>query len=181
MLTSKPDKTPMAPHLRLIPNEGTQLSDPYLYCSLVGSLHYLTFARPDLSFPVHQVCWFTSCPTDVHLVATKRILRYLNGTSEFAVFFNLVLFFSLPALILTGLVTLIIVFPLMGSWSTLVTVQSHGVQRNNSLSLTPLLNLNILLLNYAGFVNSRKIYAASFPYHLSSGVTMSQPWLLHLI
>lgn len=56
MLTSKPDKTPMAPHLRLIPSEGTPLSDPYLYCSLVGSLHYLTFARPDLSFPVHQVC-----------------------------------------------------------------------------------------------------------------------------
>ena len=30
-----------------------------------------------------------SCPTDVHLVATKWILRYLNGTSKFGVFLQL--------------------------------------------------------------------------------------------
>ena len=89
MLTLKPAETPMAPHLRLIPNESNPLSDPNLYCSLVGSLHYLTFVKPDLSFPIHQVCRFMSCPTDVHLVATKWILRYLNGTSEFGVFLQL--------------------------------------------------------------------------------------------
>lgn len=30
-----------------------------------------------------------SCPTDVHLVPTKQILRYLNGTSKFGVFLQL--------------------------------------------------------------------------------------------
>lgn len=53
---------------------------------MVGSLHYLTFTRPDLSFVVHQVCQFKTTPTDAHLVATKRIMRYINGTSNFRIF-----------------------------------------------------------------------------------------------
>lgn len=43
MLTSKLAKTPWTPHLRLVPDEGSLLADPYPYHSLVGSLHYLTF------------------------------------------------------------------------------------------------------------------------------------------
>lgn len=72
-------KTPYTPHVRLVLDEGTLLPDPRAYRILVCSLHYFTFARPDLSF-VHQVCQFMSFPTDVHLVVAKRILRYLNGT-----------------------------------------------------------------------------------------------------
>ena len=84
--TSKPAKTPCVPHTRLVPNEGNVLSDPHPFQSLVGSLHYLTFTRPDLSFAVHHVCQFMSKPTDVHLVAAKHILRYLNGTTNFGNF-----------------------------------------------------------------------------------------------
>ena len=53
MQSSKPARSPCAPHLRLVPNEGSLLSNPHEYRSLVGSLHYLTFTRPDLSFAVH--------------------------------------------------------------------------------------------------------------------------------
>ena len=75
MQSSKPARSPCAPHLRLVPNEGSLLSNPHEYRSLVGSLHYLTFTRPDLSFAVHQVCQFMSFPTDIHLTVAKHILR----------------------------------------------------------------------------------------------------------
>ena len=56
MLNSKPAKTPCVPHVRLVLDAGTLLSDPHVYRSLVGSLQYLTFTRPNLSFTIHQVC-----------------------------------------------------------------------------------------------------------------------------
>ena len=86
ILSSIPAHTPCAPNSRLIPTEGSLLSNPHDYRSLVGSLHYLTFIRPDLSFVVQQVCRFMSAPIDVHLVATKRILRYVNGSLHQGIF-----------------------------------------------------------------------------------------------
>ena len=56
------------------------LVDPHSYRSLVGALQYLTFTCPDLLFVVNQVCQFMTNPTDVHLQAAKRILRYLKVT-----------------------------------------------------------------------------------------------------
>ena len=85
MLHSKPTKTPYVPHVRLVPNDGSVLPDPHVYRNLVGSLHYLTFTRPDLSFVVHQVYQFMSFPIDAHLVTAKCILRYLVGTQHFGV------------------------------------------------------------------------------------------------
>ena len=55
MQSFKPAYTPCAPHLRLVPYKGSVLSNPHEYRSLVGSLHYLTFTHPDLSFAVQQV------------------------------------------------------------------------------------------------------------------------------
>ena len=80
MVSSIPARTPCAPNSRLIPTEGSLLSNPHDYKSLIGSLHYLTFTRLDLSFAVQQVCQSMSAPTDIHLVAAKRILRYVNGS-----------------------------------------------------------------------------------------------------
>uniref|UniRef100_A0A2N9HUN6 Reverse transcriptase Ty1/copia-type domain-containing protein n=1 Tax=Fagus sylvatica TaxID=28930 RepID=A0A2N9HUN6_FAGSY len=78
MFDTKPAKTPCCPNTRLTHTDGTQLSEPHSYRSLVGALHYLTFTRPDLSFAVHQVCQFKQSPTTTHLAVAKRILRYLN-------------------------------------------------------------------------------------------------------
>ena len=85
MQSSKPVRSPCASHLRLVPNEGSLLSNPHEYRSLVGSLHYLTFTIPYLSFAVHQVCQFMSFPTDIYLTIAKRILRYINGTLNFGI------------------------------------------------------------------------------------------------
>jgi hypothetical protein len=88
MLNCSPCKTPCVPHVRLSATTGTPLTDVHAYRSLVGALHYLTFTRPDLSFAVHQVCQFMNAPTDIHLVAAKRILRYLRGTLDHGLYYT---------------------------------------------------------------------------------------------
>uniref|UniRef100_A0A2N9IFB3 AP2/ERF domain-containing protein n=1 Tax=Fagus sylvatica TaxID=28930 RepID=A0A2N9IFB3_FAGSY len=80
MTSCKPSSTPFASSSRLTPTQGHPFSDPTSFRSLVGALQYLTFTRPDLSFAVNQVCQFMHKPTDAHLMAAKRILRYLRGT-----------------------------------------------------------------------------------------------------
>ena len=86
MVSSKLARTPCAPNSRLTPIEGSLLSNPHDYRSLVGSLHFLTFTRLDLSFAVQQVCQFMSAPTDVHLVTAKRILQYVTGSLHQGIF-----------------------------------------------------------------------------------------------
>jgi hypothetical protein len=88
MLQCSPCKTPCVPNVRLSSTTGVPLTDIHGYRSLVGALHYLTFTRPDLSFAVHQVCQFMNAPTDLHLTAAKRILRYVRGTLDHGLFYT---------------------------------------------------------------------------------------------
>ena len=80
MLDAKPVSTPMqtTPKLKLL--DGTALSDPSQYRSVVGSLQYLSFTRPDISFSVNRLSQFMHRPSEVHWQAVKRVLRYLAGT-----------------------------------------------------------------------------------------------------
>jgi len=145
MLNSKPAKAPCVPHIILVPDEGSLLPNPHVYCSLFGSLHYLTFTRPDLSFAVHQVCQIMSFPTDVHLVAAKRILRYLVGTQHFGIHLqpgplSLSAFSnsdwvgdSHDRRSISGFLVYLVLIPLL------------GVQRSNSWFPDHPLNLNIML------------------------------------
>lgn len=79
MVDAKPINTPFAvgPHLS---SSGTPFSDPTLFRSLAGALQYLTITRHDLSFSVNSICQFMHAPTDAHVQALKRILRYVKGT-----------------------------------------------------------------------------------------------------
>ena len=76
----KPCSTPCKPHTQLLKDEGTPLTDPTTFRSLVGALQYLTFTRPDIAYVVNYACQFMAHPTNVHLSLVKRILRYLQGT-----------------------------------------------------------------------------------------------------
>jgi len=44
---------------------------------------YLTTTRPDIMQAVGMVGRFQSAPKQSHLLAAKRILRYLKGTPDF--------------------------------------------------------------------------------------------------
>nr|GEU62586.1 ribonuclease H-like domain-containing protein [Tanacetum cinerariifolium] len=70
--------------------DGDPISDPTLYRSLAGSLQYLTFTRPNISYAVQQVCLYMHDPREPHFSALKRVLRYVRGTLDYA----LHLFFS---------------------------------------------------------------------------------------
>lgn len=88
MIEAKSCETPCAANVKLSKHEGNLRPDPTLYRSIVGALQYLTFSRPDLAFAVNHVCQFMHAPTDLHLAAVKRILRYLKGTTSHGIHFQ---------------------------------------------------------------------------------------------
>eukprot|EP00268_Persea_americana_P043326 TRINITY_DN4352_c0_g1_i1.p1 TRINITY_DN4352_c0_g1~~TRINITY_DN4352_c0_g1_i1.p1 ORF type:complete len:237 (+),score=16.94 TRINITY_DN4352_c0_g1_i1:1085-1795(+) len=67
-------------------DDGNPLSDQTIYRKLIGSLVYLTITRPDISYVVNLVSQFMTQPTRLHLAAVKRIIHYLQGTSERGIF-----------------------------------------------------------------------------------------------
>ncbi|GJZ69144.1 ribonuclease H-like domain-containing protein [Tanacetum coccineum] len=81
MLNCNPCRTPIDTEKKLGP-EGSPVTDPTLYRSLAGSLQYLTFTRPDLSYAVQQLCLYMHDPREPHLNAMKRVLCYLRGTTD---------------------------------------------------------------------------------------------------
>ncbi|XP_019195680.1 PREDICTED: uncharacterized protein LOC109189527 [Ipomoea nil] len=77
-LESKPVPTPMVQGLKLARNDGTPLADPTIFRRLVGRMLYLTATCPDIAYSVQQLSQFVDCPTDKHLIAAHRILRYIK-------------------------------------------------------------------------------------------------------
>ncbi|GJU76683.1 ribonuclease H-like domain-containing protein [Tanacetum coccineum] len=62
---------------------GTPVVNPTLYWSLAGSLQYLTFTRPDITYAVQQVCLYMHDPWEPRFSTLKRILRYVHGTLDY--------------------------------------------------------------------------------------------------
>ncbi|CAH9110232.1 unnamed protein product [Cuscuta epithymum] len=79
--TVKPVRTPLPLRITLSLTDGELLSDVTQYRSMVGALQYLTLTRPDITYVVHLVSQFMHAPRTTHLLAVKRIYRYLQGTS----------------------------------------------------------------------------------------------------
>ncbi|GJW38418.1 ribonuclease H-like domain-containing protein [Tanacetum coccineum] len=75
MLNYNPCRTPINTEKKL-GHEGSPVTDPTLYRSLAGSLQYLTFTRPDLSYAVQQLCLYMHDPREPHLNAMKRLIAY---------------------------------------------------------------------------------------------------------
>ncbi|GJZ35838.1 ribonuclease H-like domain-containing protein [Tanacetum coccineum] len=82
MVNCNPSRTPVDTESKL-GDTGDVVSDPTLYRRLAGSLQYLTFTRPDISYAVQQVCLHMHDPREPHFSALKRILRYVCGTLDY--------------------------------------------------------------------------------------------------
>jgi len=82
--------TPMEPGRRLVAaQDSDKLIDQREYQSLVGSLMYIAVrTRPDLAFALSVLSKYNSKPTTDHLLATKRVLRYLMETSGMALVYG---------------------------------------------------------------------------------------------
>jgi hypothetical protein len=80
MKDAKPAKTPMGTNGHLDLDKGGKSVDQKAYQSMIGSLLYLCVSRPDIMLSVYMCARFQSDPKECHLVAVKRILRYLVHT-----------------------------------------------------------------------------------------------------
>jgi hypothetical protein len=82
MAAYKPCATPVDtnPKMSATSVHPLQRADATDFRSLTGALQYLTFTQPDIAYAVQQVCLHMHAPRNTHLVALKRILRYIRGT-----------------------------------------------------------------------------------------------------
>jgi hypothetical protein len=80
-------KTPMGTNAHLNLDVDGKPVDQSLYRSLIGSLLYLTASRPDIIFSVCLCAWFQANPKESHLLALKRILRYLKHTPNIGLWY----------------------------------------------------------------------------------------------
>ena len=62
--------------------------NPTLYRSIIGSLLYLTASRLDISFSVGVCAHFQAASKESHMTAVKRIIRYVNGTSDYGIWYS---------------------------------------------------------------------------------------------
>lgn len=70
----------MASHPKLTLTYGNSLTNPTEFRMVVGSLQYLTFTRPDISYAVSKLSQFMQKPTDDHWQTAKWVLCYMDGT-----------------------------------------------------------------------------------------------------
>ena len=90
MSDCKPAKTPGDPKVRLtksVMHAEEEVSFPYR--ETVGKVMYaMVCTRPDIAFQVSQVARFVEKPGREHVIAVKRILRYLRGTKDLKLVFG---------------------------------------------------------------------------------------------
>jgi hypothetical protein len=72
-------------HLELNPN-GKDV-DQKVYRSMIGSLLYLCASRPDIVLSVGVCARYQAAPKESHLVAVKRIFRYLVHTPNYGLWY----------------------------------------------------------------------------------------------
>ena len=88
MTSCKPCTSPFVSSSKVSSAMVEFLPDPTAYRSLVGAFQYLTFTCPDLSFAVNSLCQHMQTPTSAHMVAAKRVLRYVRGTISHGILFQ---------------------------------------------------------------------------------------------
>jgi hypothetical protein len=76
----KPVITSMQTNCKLSRGDDSKSTDQRQYRSMIDSLLYVTASRPDVMHAVGQVAWFQAAPKESHVLAVKRIFRYLKGT-----------------------------------------------------------------------------------------------------
>ncbi|KAD6118823.1 hypothetical protein E3N88_10094 [Mikania micrantha] len=84
----KPCSSPMSSTTQLDADlKGTSV-DETLYRCMIGSLMYLTASRPDIMFATCVCARFQAAPKESHLIAVKRIFRYLQGTQSLGIWYS---------------------------------------------------------------------------------------------
>ena len=81
-------RTPAPTHLKVSKDENGVSVDQSLYRSMIGSMLYLTASRPDIALAVGVCARYQAEPKVSHINQVKRILKYVNGTSDYGMLYT---------------------------------------------------------------------------------------------
>ncbi|GKB87700.1 retrovirus-related pol polyprotein from transposon TNT 1-94 [Tanacetum coccineum] len=140
-------KTPMVPPNNLGPDLAGKPVIKTSYRGMIGSLLYLTTTRSDIQFSIVVCVRYPSNPKESHLIAVKRILKYLKGTATLGLYYLKSLGFDLKGYSdsdyagcnMDKKASQVRVKYLVENWFV-------GVPRHSNQWLCPQLKLNMLLL-----------------------------------
>ena len=83
---AKPARTPLVQ--RLVKSDDLDDSD-FAYRGVIGSLMYLMVGtRPDLATAVNELSRYLENPSIDHVIAAKRVLRFISGTKHYKLCFD---------------------------------------------------------------------------------------------
>ncbi|GJV26483.1 retrovirus-related pol polyprotein from transposon TNT 1-94 [Tanacetum coccineum] len=88
-------KTPMVPSNNLGPDLSGKSINETQNRGMIGSLMYLTATRLDIQFSTYLCARYQANPKETHLIAVKRIFRYLKGTPSLGLWYLKCLGFDL--------------------------------------------------------------------------------------
>ena len=91
MLEANSKETPMTAGLKLSKKQcpsaeqaAVMSSEQLWYRSVVASLiYFVAWTRPDMAYAVTKLCKYMQNPGREHIIALKRLLRYLKGTKDY--------------------------------------------------------------------------------------------------
>ncbi|CAL0333886.1 unnamed protein product [Lupinus luteus] len=87
MSSCNPVSNQVETNLKLTCDEDGESVDATKFKQIVGSLRFLCNTRPDLIFGLGLVSRFMCNPKKSHMLAAKRLLRYVQGTTDYGVLF----------------------------------------------------------------------------------------------
>ena len=86
--SKKHTSTPMSSSAKLSRDTAGVEVDLTFYRSMIGSLLYLIASRPNIAFSIGVCARFLAAPKESHLIVVKRIIRYINGTSNYGIWYS---------------------------------------------------------------------------------------------
>src|SRR5258708_10658690 len=91
MEACKPATTPLPTGIQYQPSTDDEaFKDPSLYRSAIGSLMYAAIAtHPDIAYAINSLSQFNIKPSKKHWNAVKHIFRYLQGTRDIGITFDM--------------------------------------------------------------------------------------------
>ncbi|XP_071713087.1 uncharacterized mitochondrial protein AtMg00810-like [Rutidosis leptorrhynchoides] len=78
---------PLSVNHGITPENTGEKVNPTLYRAIIGSLMYLTVTRPDIMFATCLCARYQAHPNVNHMLATKKIMRYLKGTPSLCLWY----------------------------------------------------------------------------------------------
>ena len=81
-------KTPISPNVKITIDLLSKSVDSSIYRSIIGGLLYLTSSRLEISYNVGVYARYQANPKESHMIALKRIIKYVKTTVDFDVWYS---------------------------------------------------------------------------------------------